>query len=449
MLMLLTNGRIDRIADSLLEQLESTLKSINKDELLKSWKELPSPIKSKVYAIDGSRSVSRLSGTVIYFLSSFAVGTGKQYRLVYANAMRYNYGVSDQIIRMQMETLENMLGYLAGKKLGREGLVLMDGTLTGSIIRPPVYPKDIESMSILRSILEEDRFDDLVTQFIRELTKHYSKVEKELESSGHSDSPLKADESVKRFEMEYLQKTIFGYLKGKVRVKVRMEDIKRKSVPVTVLEKAVENGKSLEKLVEEIKKGEVEIYVSREDLLDALHVLLTYLEYLYSLDRLLSLGKVAYVAKSFYTRNLAERLGLEVVDTALLDIIMRNILGSEREGYLDLDPIRPKHEIPDYLLKYFKNIEGILSNGINIAYVRFEKGDVIYMVQSNRKIEEILPEMLYHKAGGYLRPLQLAHHGVKISYKEAKANLAILINMLRAKDPNLKIFVKYGRAPLE
>ncbi|CUX77364.1 Single-stranded exonuclease associated with Rad50/Mre11 complex [Thermococcus chitonophagus] len=447
--MLLTNGRIDRIADTLLEQLESTLKSINKDELLKSWKELPSPIRSKVYAIDGSRSISRLSGTVIYFLSSFAVGTGKQYRLVYANAMRYNYGVSEQIIRMQMETLENMLGYLAGKKLGREGLVLMDGTLTGSIIRPPVYPKDIESMSILRSILEEDRFDELVTQFIRELTNHYSKVEEELESSGHSDSPLKADESVKRFEKEYLQKTIFGYLRGKVRVKVRIEDFRRKSVPVTVLEKAVENGKSLEKLVDEIRKGEIEIYVSKEDLLDALHVLLTYLEYLYSLDKLLGLPKVAYVAKSFYTRNLAERLGLEVVDTALLDIIMRSILGSEREGYLDLDPIRPKHEIPDYLLKHFKNIEKILSNGINIAYVRFERGDVIYMVQSNRKIEEILPEMLYHKAGGYLRPLQLAHHGVKISYKEAKANLAILINMLRAKNPNLKIFVKYGRAPLE
>lgn len=101
------------------------------------WRELPKEkVRSTVYAIDGSQGKQRLSGTIFYAVSSYAFGNGPPYRLVYTNAMLYNQGISDQIIRLQMGTLENKLGYLAGE-LGKVDYIMMDGTLTGSHKRSP------------------------------------------------------------------------------------------------------------------------------------------------------------------------------------------------------------------------------------------------------------------------------------------------------------------------
>lgn len=111
---------MEKIADILIAQLNETLRNVNYEVLLSNWKALPEAERSSVYAVDGSRSVTRLSGTIVYFLSAIAIGSGRSYKLFYANAMQYNHGVSDQVVRMQMETMENMIGYLAEKMLRGE-----------------------------------------------------------------------------------------------------------------------------------------------------------------------------------------------------------------------------------------------------------------------------------------------------------------------------------------
>ncbi|AFK22718.1 hypothetical protein Py04_1144 [Pyrococcus sp. ST04] len=434
-----------------MKNFQETLNQVDLNKIMSLWKPLPPEKPSKVYAVDGSRATSRLSGTIIYFLSSYAVGSGKSYRLNYANAMQYNYDISDQLIRMQMETLENMLGYLAGEKLnGKEKLILMDGTLTGSIIRPPVYPKDIQSIETVRYILGEDNFEELILEFLTKLKSHYSRVSDALKGKKEHSAPILADEFAEEFRSKYLDNMLLGYLNEKIEVKLPRSLVKREGIPLSVLREAAEEGKSALEVLKDFEEDRLKVKVSRDDIEDAIHVILAYVEYLYSLDKLLTHKNVVYIAKSFYTKKLASELGLPIVDTALLDAVMRKALGVEEKGYLEFtEPITPSHTIPEYLLKHFRNIENLVKKGIYMAYVRFERGDVIYMVQSKRNISDVLPLILAHKAGGYIRPLQLAHHGVKISYKEARTNLDILVNSLRSKEPALKVFVKYGRAPLE
>lgn len=77
---LLSKQSIERITKILLDELENVRENEQIRNIINSWKPLPSPEKSSIYAVDGSRSVSRLSGTVIYFLSALAVGSGKQLR---------------------------------------------------------------------------------------------------------------------------------------------------------------------------------------------------------------------------------------------------------------------------------------------------------------------------------------------------------------------------------
>ncbi|AEC52525.1 hypothetical protein PNA2_1610 [Pyrococcus sp. NA2] len=448
---LLSKDSIEKIVDILTAQLTETLKRIDPEMLRSRWKELPEARKSSVYAVDGSRSVTRLSGTIIYFLTASAFGSGKPYRFFYANAMQYNYGVSDQMIRMQMETMENMMGYLAGRMLkGNEKLVLMDGTLTGSLIRPPVYPEDVKNISVLKFLIGEEEFHSLIREYKRELDKHYKEVSRELKEKGFSTTPILSDRMVESFQKRYLAGKIIGHLRNKVKVKVPASVIRIEGVPISVLEKFREEGKTLDDVLREVREGRVEILVDRDTINDAFHVLLTYLEYLHSLDKLLEMENLAYVAKSFYTKRIANELGIPVVDTALLDIALRRSIWGEKEGYLEFEnPIKVEHQFPEYLVEHFKNVKRFAESGVYSAYVRFERGDVIYLLQSTKRIERILPLVLYHKAGGYIRPLQLAHEGTKISYREARGAIDVLINLLRSKEPTLKVFVKYGRSPLE
>ncbi|BAA30024.1 442aa long hypothetical protein [Pyrococcus horikoshii OT3] len=442
---------MEKIADILIAQLNETLRNVNYEVLLSNWKALPEAERSSVYAVDGSRSVTRLSGTIVYFLSAIAIGSGRSYKLFYANAMQYNHGVSDQVVRMQMETMENMIGYLAEKMLrGEKKLILMDGTLTGSLIRPPVYPEDIKSIAVIRSLIGINDFDNLIYEYVKMLEEHYREVRRKLKDEGTSDAPLLSDVIIDKFRRKYLETRIIGHIRNKVRVKVPSSIIKREGVPLSLLERFLEEGKSLEDALREIKEERVEVVIDKDMVNDAFHILLTYIEYLYSLDKLLEVANLAYIAKSFYTKKLANMLGIPIVDTALLDIVLRRFLKKEKEGYWSFEePVRIPHEIPEYLINHFKNVKKFAERGVNIGYVRFERGDVIYMVQSTKKIEDILPLILHHRVGGYIRPLQLAHDGAKISYKEARMALDALINYLRNKDPELKVFTKYGRSPLE
>ncbi|MDK2854219.1 MAG: double-strand break repair nuclease NurA [Thermococcaceae archaeon] len=165
-------------ADKILQMLKGELKEV--EGALKGrvdWRPLPEKKESKVYAVDGSQGKARLSGTIIYTVASFAFGNGKSARLVYTNAMTYNHGISDQIIRLQMETLENKLGALVGNE---EHMILMDGTLTGSLTRPPVYPESVKGITTLIHTLGEDKLGELIRDFMERLDEHYLDLEKRL-----------------------------------------------------------------------------------------------------------------------------------------------------------------------------------------------------------------------------------------------------------------------------
>ena len=411
------------------------------------WRPLPERRKScRVYAVDGSQGKQRLSGTIFYTVSSYAFGNGPSYRLVYTNAMLYNQGISDQIIRLQMETLENKLGFLAAK-LGEVDYVMMDGTLTGSLTRPPVYPESVRGITTIKNALGDDELERLVDDFVGRLKKHYAELEASLKEKGKvSTGAILADEVLGEYSSYYRamvghrEKNFDGALPEQLRVS------KRK------LERAIEKGKTVEELYREIldEYGE-DRTLSLEDARNAVHVVLGYVEYLYSLERLLD-KKLIYVAKSFYNRKLTQKLGIDVVDVPYLDAYLRKTFGEEIPGYYIITQGGGSisHRLPKVLRKHFPTVEQYIENGVAMAYIRTMKGGVIYLLQTNGHIDdELLGRALWHESNGYFRPLQRAHEGVKIEKKSFEAELAALLNIIKKESPELRVFLKYGRSPLE
>ncbi len=440
---LIDRKSVDRIKDMLQRGYSEAEEKLGHIE----WRELPGERRrSRVYAVDGSQGKQRLSGTIFYAVSSYAFGNGPAYRLVYTNAMLYNQGISDQIIRLQMETLENKLGYLAAK-LGGVDYVMMDGTLTGSLTRPPVYPESVKGLTTIYNALGEAKLRELIKRFTKMLDEHYRELEKELRESGKvNGGVILADERLGEFEEFYT--SMEGY---------KVNDFAGTTPrSVRISGKTIDQYLKGEKTAEEIFKELLTEYgeereLSLDDARNAVHVVLGYLEYLYSLERLLEL-KLVYVAKSFYNRKLTQKLGIDIVDVPYLDAYLRRTYGEERPGYYVITqggrPI--SHRMPKVLREHFPTVEHYIENGVSMAYIRTMKGGVIYLMQSNREINyELLSEVLWHERNGYFRPLQRAHEGVKIEKKAFDAELAALLNIIKREAPHLRVFLKYGRSPLE
>ncbi|WP_258083695.1 DNA double-strand break repair nuclease NurA [Thermococcus thermotolerans] len=413
------------------------------------WRELPERRGSRVYAIDGSQGKQRLSGTIFYAVSSYAFGNGPAYRLVYTNAMLYNQGISDQIIRLQMETLENKLGYLAAK-IGNVDYVMMDGTLTGSLTRPPVYPESVKGLTTIENALGRKTLEELIEEFIGMLDEHYIELEGKLREKGKiNGGVILADERLSEFEEFY--NSMEGY---------RVRDFagttpRGLKISGRTIDEYLKGERSAEEIFRELlsEYGE-ERELSLDDARNAVHVVLGYLEYLYSLEKLLGSGQfdLVYVAKSFYNRKLTQKLGIDIVDVPYLDAYLRKTYGEERAGYYVITQGGKaiSHRMPKVLRKRFPKVEHFIENGVPMAYIRTMKGGVIYLLQSNRKIDDdLLAEILWHERNGYFRPLQRAHEGVKIEKKAFEAELKALLNIIKAESPELRVFLKYGRSPLE
>ncbi|NJE60616.1 DNA double-strand break repair nuclease NurA [Thermococcus sp. 21S7] len=406
------------------------------------WRELPERRGSRVYAIDGSQGKQRLSGTIFYVVSSYAFGNGPAYRLVYTNAMLYNQGISDQIIRLQMETLENKLGFLAAN-IGSVDYVMMDGTLTGSLTRPPVYPESVRGITTIKSALGDERLEELIERFIEELREHYEEMERKLTRDGRINGDVILADRVLEEYAEY-----YRAMEGKeiVNYDGAFREI-RKALKEEDTVKATEILENLEEYAESKR-------LSLDDARNAVHVVLGYLEYLYSLEKLLGSGQfdLVYVAKSFYNRKLTQKLGIDIVDVPYLDAYLRKTYGEERAGYYVITQGGKaiSHRMPKVLRKHFPKVEHFIENGVPMTYIRTMKGGVIYLLQSNREIDDdLLAEILWHERNGYFRPLQRAHEGVKIEKKAFEAELKALLNIIKAESPELRVFLKYGRSPLE
>ncbi|WP_297497607.1 DNA double-strand break repair nuclease NurA [Thermococcus sp.] len=411
------------------------------------WRPLPRERrKTRVYAVDGSQGKQRLSGTIFYAVSSYAFGNGPAYRLVYTNAMLYNQGISDQIIRLQMETLENKLGYLVGK-LGGVDYVMMDGTLTGSLTRPPVYPESVRGLTTIENALGKEKLRELIKTFVGFLDEHYEELENGLRERGKvHGGVILADERLADFEEFY--SAMEGY---KVRDFAGTTP-RGARLPGKALDQYLKGEKTAEEILQELlnEYGE-ERELSLDDARNAVHVVLSYLEYLYSLERLLRLNLV-YVAKSFYNRKLTGKLGIDIVDVPYLDAYLRKRFGEEIVGYylITQGGKAISHRMPRFLRETFPLVEHYIENGVPMAYIRTMKGGVIYLLQSNREInDELLSEILWHESNGYFRPLQRAHEGVKIEKKAFEAELSALLNIIKREAPHLRVFLKYGRSPLE
>ncbi len=376
------------------------------------WKKLPERAgKCRVYAVDGSQGKKRLSGVVLYIVSSVAFGNGPRYGMSYVNTMRYNHGLSDQVVRLQMETLENKVGYIAGELEGMD-IIMMDGTLTGSLTRPPVYPENTRGIRTIESALSPSELENLVEEFVGRLEEHYSRLMSQMRREKRlREGTVLADAALNEFSKFY-------------------EDMEGHTVPD-------DNGGERRLTLDEAR--------------NSVHVVLGYLEYLYSLERLLEMD-VVYVAKSFYNRKVTQRFGVEMVDVPFLDAYLRTVYGEEIPGYMVVTqggaPI--SHKMPKVLRDRFPLVEDRIESGVPMVYLRTMKGGIIYLVQSNRSIDEgLLGRMLVHEKGGYFRPLQRAHESVKIDNRTFESEVAALLNIIKKEAPELLVFFKYGRTPLE
>lgn len=439
---LLDRKSVDRIKEMLersYKEAEGKLKDIE-------WRELPEERRPcRVYAIDGSQGKQRLSGTIFYAVSSYAFGNGPAYRLIYTNVMLYNQGISDQIIRLQMETLENKLGYLSAE-LGEVDYVMMDGTLTGSLTRPPVYPESVRGINALQIMLE-DEFPSMIEFVLEKLDQNYQNLESKLKREQKSyDEAIFTESLMKDVFRKFFKNKLIAHSKG-IRVRNCETAPEKVLIPLEALEKY--RGRSVEEAVEKLRKKYCREIVI-EDIREAVHVVLSYLEYLYSLEQLLNIDLI-YVAKSFYTKKFAKKAGIDLPDVPYLDAYIRSRFGEEIPGYLPFpEPVKVEHSLPESLREFFPKIKEMSSKSIPSAYIRTMKGGVIYLLQSNKEItDDLLAEILWHESNGYFRPLQRAHEGVKIEKKAFEAELRALLNIIKAENPELRAFLKYGRSPLE
>ena len=431
---LISKAQADRIGELLQNELEEAEKVLRGKI---DWRELPERKPSRVYAVDGSQGKQRLSGTIIYTVSSFAFGNGPSARMIYTNAMLYNQGISDQIIRLQMETLENKIGALVGD----DHMILMDGTLTGSLTRPPVYPESVRGITTITETLGGDKLEELVDDFVEKLEEQHEKLSRLLaEGRELREGIILADEALDEYA-EY-----YRAMEGKP--VTNYDGVLRR------LREAVKGGNpqiALMEIVEKLEEYGEEKELSLEDARNSIHVVLGYIEYLHSLEMLLRKDLI-YIAKSFYNRKITERLGIKAVDVPFLDAYLRSTYGEEKAGYYVITqggkPI--SHRIPKALRKHFPLVDRYISRGVSMAYIRTMRGGIIYLLQSNRRIDdELLAKLLWHESNGYIRPLQRAHEGVKIEQKLFKTELEALLNHLRRRNPELRVFLKYGRSPLE
>lgn len=410
-----------RISQNHLEDIKKYLDSqLKKIDTLKKlviengyrWLDFPEERPARVYAVDGSRMVKRLSGAIVYAVSSVAIGDDLlQWHEI---GLVSPYKHVDERIRLHMEMLENRIGALA-REIKDADLILMDGTLSGSIARPPSY---LESTRI-RELYRKNVIGtiEVVRGFLDFLEKEWKKWKKDLEKHG-----------------------IINYSTILARREDIFEEIKSQIIDEEFL-KEIENNPNF-----------------REDFI----IFLEYVEYLHSLDKLLS-GKVAFIAKTFYTDDIVKRVTKDkkeikyalMPDVPIIDAI------SKKRGYVPFKYLESKKwSLPEVIKraagdKYLKRVlhlfpkDGNPVQSIDPAYVRFINNGVIYLLETLKLDKDILSAILSVSEDEYVIPLEYAHHTVVIKKQEFDIYVDTLLNALIGENEKYLSFLRYGREPLE
>ncbi len=374
----------DRILKEFYEKLDETLKTLEEvvDKIDKKWLELPNPIKCKAYGVDGSKGCEKFSGVIVYAISSVAVGDDIVELHDVTTLKPYKH-VEDRI-RLHMSLLELRTGAM----IEDADLILLDGTLSGFMMRLPVYveKKNLENFYEIENLLKD---------FLELLELWWHEIERDTKAGrGRRETLLSRSNYFNRIERSY-----------------RIND----------------------------ERGDKENLV----------VFLEYIEYLHALNKLLERDVVS-VAKTFYTNELVNAYGL--TDTPVLEMLALKQFGEEKAAYMpfkrrDLDTLDSETSLYRFVLKEFKNIRD-LTRSINAAFVRFVDYGNIYLIESNKKIDDELMGMLLSlEAGGYLLPLIYAHRYAEIKKKELKKIITNLISAMT--DPKYRLLLKKGRDVFE
>lgn len=380
-----------RLSDVLAEEFSRTLEETRKaiEEVVDGikdkwvWKELPEPTKCKAYGVDGSRGVERRSGVIVYAVSGVAVGDDVIEMHDVTTVKTYKH--VDERIRLHMGLME----LRAGAMVEDADLILMDGTLSGDVIRPPAYASSDGTYERLTDTYD---LDNLIQDFVEVLNDcWWNELEKDIKAGRVQRQTLLS-------RSPYFDKFEKGYKVG--------------------------------------AEGDA----------DNLRVLLEYIEHLHALDRLLAKENVVSVAKTFYTSELTDLPGL--TDAPILDMLAVEQFGEEKVAYIPFDYRKIDKRIPE-IAKRFKNIRSIFDR-LNAAFIRFTDYGNIYLVEANRKIDDELVSMLLGLEGdGYLIPLALAHEFAKIKRDKLKEIISTLIRAAIVNNPSYRHLLKYGRGPLE
>jgi NurA-like 5'-3' nuclease len=380
-----------RLSDKLLEEfsdkLDETYRAVElaAEEAMENWKwiEMPEPKKCRAYGVDGSRGIERLSGLIVYAVSGVAVGdeiielhdvtTLKPYKHV------------DERIRLHMELMELRIASMAGDA----DLLLLDGTLSGAVIRPPVYVREFdEKKGIYKTLAESYDLNTLIDDFIDTLDAWWYELERDMKAG-----EVRRNTLLTRSE----------YFDG------------------------IEDG---------CKKGMGDK--------DNLMILFEYLEYLHALNRLLERKNVVFVAKSFYTNEVAKT---GITDAPVVDLLAVKQFGEEKAGYLPFKYREVDKRLLPNLARKFRNVGNAIEK-LSAAFVRFSDYGSVYLVESSSEVDEDLISMLVSfEADGYLLPLIHAHNYAEIKRRELKM---MILNLLTAvAKPEHRFLLKKGRDVLE
>lgn len=346
------------------------------------WRELPEPEKCTAYGVDGSTGSERRSGIVVYAVSGVAAGEGVLEMHDIAAMKTYKH--IDDRLKLHMALME----LRAGAMVEDADVVLMDGTLSGYIIKPPAYVTDNKTYA---SVANNYDFDNLIEDFIEVLNNWWVEVENDIKK-GLSQRPSLLSRSPYFDELEE------RYRLGSVGDK------------------------------------------------DNLRVLLEYVEYLHALDRLLDGDRaVVSVAKTFYKNEFVDLPG--ITDCPVLEFLAYEQFGEERAAYIPFIYRKIDKRIPA-LAQYFDNVK-VLLDELKAGYVRFVDFGNIYLLESNWEIDdELMAKIMSLEVDGYLLPLVYAHKHAEIKRREMKTLVSALLNAAVVDNPEYRLLLKYGRAPL-
>ncbi|HDN83104.1 MAG TPA: hypothetical protein ENG50_01930 [Candidatus Altiarchaeales archaeon] len=377
----------DTVAEEFKKSMDEILEAIKEyaaklsDEV--KWKELPQPIECVAYGVDGSVGSERRSGVVVYAVSG--VATGDTILEMHDIATMKTYKHIDERLKLHMALME----LRSGAMVEDAEIVLMDGTLSGYIIRPPAYVTDNRTYS---SLVNKYDFDNLIQEFLEALEEWWIKLEKDVKKGSYRGSTLlsrspKFDKLERRYRIE------------------------------------------------------------SDECKDDLRVLLEYVEYLHALDKLLDSDQIIVsVAKTFYKNEFIDIPG--ITDCPLLEFLAYEQFGKEKAAYIPFKYRKIDKKLPR-VAEYFDNVKILLDN-LKACYARFTDFGNIYLLESNKEIDdELIAKIISLEADGYLLPLIYAHKHAEIKRKELKTLISALLNSVVANHPEYRLLLKYGREPLE